>query len=159
MTGGAPEIAVRIDDARWRRVPRASALARRAARAALKACGPRYRSSETSVVLASDAAVARLNARWRGRRGATDVLSFPAGDLGRGALTLLGDVVIAYGVASRDARAAKKPLAHHLCHLVIHGTLHLVGYDHQTDYDAERMEALERAVLEGLGIADPYAGA
>jgi len=158
VTRGEPEIAVRIDDARWRHVPRAAAIARRAARAALYACGARYRKTETSVVLASDAAVARLNTQWRKKRGPTDVLSFPAEDRSRrrGSPALLGDVVVAYGVAARDARAADKPLGHHLCHLVVHGTLHLAGYDHQTDHDAERMEALERTILGTLGLPDPY---
>ena len=152
---------MRIEDARWRRVPRVAARARRAVRAALGACAPRYRAAETSVVLTSDAAIARLNARWRKTRGPTDVLSFPADDRPRrgGAPALLGDVVVAYGVAARDARAAGKPLGDHLAHLVVHGTLHLIGYDHDSDDAAERMEALERRILGTLGLPDPYRSA
>jgi probable rRNA maturation factor len=161
VTARAPEVAVRIEDARWRRVPRVAARARRAVRAALAACPPRHRASETSVVLISDAAIARLNAAWRNKRGPTDVLSFPADDRARrrGAPALLGDVAVAYGVAARDARAAGKPLGDHLAHLVVHGTLHLMGYDHDSDDAAERMEALERRILGTLGLPDPYRSA
>lgn len=184
MTARAPEVAVRIEDARWRRVPRVAARARRAVRAALAACPPRHRASETSVVLISDAAIARLNAAWRNKRGPTDVLSFPADDRprrggapacakpasagriakapakkGEGRPALLGDVAVAYGVAARDARAAGKPLGDHLAHLVVHGTLHLMGYDHDSDDAAERMEALERRILGTLGLPDPYRSA
>jgi len=161
VTARAPEVAVRIEDARWRRVPRVAARARRAVRAALAACPPRHRASETSVVLISDAAIARLNAAWRNKRGPTDVLSFPADDRPRrgGAPALLGDVAVAYGVAARDARAAGKPLGDHLAHLVVHGTLHLMGYDHDSDDAAERMEALERRILGTLGLPDPYRSA
>jgi probable rRNA maturation factor len=149
----APEISVRIDDAHWRRnLPRAAALCRRAALAALAAGTRRVRPGAAGIVLTSDAAIAKLNTRFRKRRGPTDVLSFPAGEP-----AILGDVVIAYGVASRDARADGKPLAHHLSHLVIHGALHLLGYDHQSNDEAERMETLERKVLRGMGIPDPYA--
>jgi len=162
VTARAPEIAVRIEDARWRRVPRAAARARRAVRAALGACAPRYRAAETSVVLTSDVAIAKLNAQWRKKRGPTDVLSFPSDDdrpRRSGPPALLGDVVVAYGVAARDARAAGKPLGDHLAHLVVHGTLHLVGYDHDSDDTAERMEALERRILGTLGLPDPYRSA
>jgi probable rRNA maturation factor len=161
VTARAPEVAVRIEDARWRRVPRVAVRTRRAVRAALAACAPRYRASETSVVLTSDAAVAKLNAQWRNKRGPTDVLSFPADDrpLRRGGPALLGDVVVAYGVAVRDSRAEGKPLGDHLAHLVVHGTLHLVGYDHDSDDAAERMEAIERRILGTLGLPDPYRSA
>jgi probable rRNA maturation factor len=161
VTARAPDIDVRIDDARWRRVPRVAARVRRAVRAALAACAPRYRSSETSVVLTSDAAIAKLNAAWRNKRGPTDVLSFPADDhpRSRGAPPLLGDIVVAYGVAARDARTMGKPLGDHLAHLMVHGTLHLLGYDHEADNEAERMEALERKILGTLGLPDPYRSA
>lgn len=161
MTARAPEVAVRIEDARWRRVPGVTARTRRAVRAALAACAPRYRAAETSVVLTGDAAIAKLNAQWRNKRGPTDVLSFPADDRPRrgGVPALLGDVVVAYGVAVRDSRAEGKPLGDHLAHLVVHGTLHLVGYDHDSDDAAERMEALERRILGTLGLPDPYRSA
>ena len=175
---------MRIEDARWRRVPGVTARTRRAVRAALAACAPRYRAAETSVVLTGDAAIAKLNAQWRNKRGPTDVLSFPADDRPRrggvpacakpasagrtakarakrdeGRPALLGDVVVAYGVAVRDSRAEGKPLGDHLAHLVVHGTLHLMGYDHDSDDAAERMEALERRILGTLGLPDPYRSA
>jgi probable rRNA maturation factor len=157
----ASDVEVRIEDARWRRVPRVAARTRRAVGAALAGARPRLEASETSVVLTGDAAIAKLNAQWRNKRGPTDVLSFPAADhrRRRGAPPLLGDVVVAYGVAARDARAMGRPLGDHLAHLVVHGTLHLLGYDHETDSEAERMEALERRILGTLGLPDPYRSA
>ena len=136
----------------WRRaLPHAATLARRAVAATLGEAG-RDDDSELSLVLADDAMLARLNAKYRRRKGATNVLSFP------GAEPLLGDVVIAYQTASREAKAQRKSLADHFAHLVVHGTLHLLGHDHVRSKDARRMEALEVAALFRLGIADPYNG-
>ena len=108
------------------------------------------------VLLASDDEVAALNARYRGKPGPTNVLSFPSAQSAR---PHLGDVALAYGVCAREAREQGKRLDHHLMHLVAHGVLHLVGYDHQIDSEAETMEALERRVLAALGAPDPYADA
>jgi probable rRNA maturation factor len=134
----------------WRRVlPRAGALARRAVAAALAEAG--YAGGgEMSLVLAGDATLAKLNAKYRRRAGPTNVLSFPA------APPLLGDVVIAYQTVVREAREQDKRLADHFTHLVVHGTLHLLGHDHVRRADAKRMERLEVAALFRLGIADPY---
>ncbi|MGO9673347.1 MAG: rRNA maturation RNase YbeY [Methylocella sp.] len=112
--------------------------------------------AEISIVLCDDAFIAELNRKWRGLDKATNVLSFPSG--GPVASTpVLGDIVIAYETTSREAAEAEKPLRDHVAHLLAHGFLHLIGYDHVADADAETMEAMERAVLARLGIADPYA--
>jgi probable rRNA maturation factor len=134
----------------WRRaLPRAASLARRAVAAALDEAG--YAGDgELSLVLASDATLAKLNAKYRRRAGPTNVLSFPA------APPLLGDVVLAYQTVAREARAQDKRLADHFTHLVVHGTLHLLGHDHMRRAEAARMERLEVRALFRLGIADPY---
>ena len=135
-------------DAGWRKaLPGIERLVRRAALAAL---GRRKRS--LNIALASDAAVRKLNARDRKKDKPTNVLSYPSGEN-----SFLGDVVLARQTVWREARQQKKTPAAHVSHLVVHGTLHLLGYDHETgEADAERMEALERRILARLGIADPY---
>ena len=105
-----------------------------------------------SVLFADDAAVRAMNRTFRGKDAPTNVLSFPAPD-GFGAL---GDIALALETVAREAREQGKSVRAHAMHLLAHGLLHLVGYDHETDADAERMEARERAILAGLGIADPY---
>ncbi|MGO8869704.1 MAG: rRNA maturation RNase YbeY [Alphaproteobacteria bacterium] len=165
------EIEVSLACARWRRaIADAPRLARRAAAAALAAAsreGAQVPSAaELSLVLGDDALVRGLNRLYRRKDAATNVLSFPAltdAERARAARArkparpaLLGDVVVAFGTSRREAVALGKPLADHLAHLVVHGTLHLLGYDHALARDAARMERLEAAVLAGLGIADPY---
>ncbi len=147
-----PAIEVVIASARWNRVPKATRLVRRAVAAAAPA-----RKAELSVVLTDDRAIRALNRRWRGRDKPTNVLSFPAAASGRGAPRLIGDVVIAYETVANEARAQGIPFDHHLAHLAVHGFLHLLGYDHESDDDAEAMERRERRVLAKLGIPDPYA--
>ena len=133
-------------------LPDVQALVRRAAEAALEGAGP---PDEVSVLLADDAAVQALNARFRSKDTATNVLSFPAAPT---AAPHLGDVALAFGVCAAEARAQGKALGDHLQHLVVHGVLHLLGFDHESDEaGAEEMEALERTVLARLGVADPYA--
>jgi len=107
------------------------------------------------ILLTDDAHVRDLNARFRGKDAATNVLSFPAPPNAR---DLLGDIALAYGVCSREAEAQSISLEDHLRHLTVHGVLHLFGYDHEIDSEAEAMEQLERRILAGLGVADPYAG-
>ncbi len=114
---------------------------------------------EVSVLLADDATVARLNRDYRGKDRPTNVLSFPAdappcADMDQP--RLLGDVVVAFETTMREAESAERPLADHLTHLLVHGTLHLCGFDHEAEDDAERMEAREVEVLATLGVADPY---
>ncbi|RAK67906.1 rRNA maturation RNase YbeY [Phenylobacterium kunshanense] len=127
-------------------------LARGAALAALDAEGAAHEG--VTILLADDEAVRDLNARFRSKDSPTNVLSFPAP---RNPEFHLGDIALAYGVCAREAAEQGKPLAHHLQHLVAHGVLHLLGYDHIGDDEAEAMESLERAVLAGLGVPDPYA--
>ncbi|MBP2311666.1 rRNA maturation RNase YbeY [Azospirillum soli] len=143
------------DDAEW--------LAERAALAALTVTydedeGP----AELSVVLADDALVHRLNREYRGKDKPTNVLSFALTEaeepeVDEDAPILLGDVILAWETVAREAAEQGKTPSDHMSHLVVHGVLHLLGYDHETDDEAEEMEQLEVQVLETLGIADPYA--
>jgi probable rRNA maturation factor len=106
-----------------------------------------------------DDAIAAINAEWRGQGKPTNVLSFPApADLPvpQGEARPLGDIVLAHGVIAREAIEQGKTLRDHTVHLIVHGTLHLLGFDHETDDDAQEMEALETSILKGLGISDPY---
>jgi probable rRNA maturation factor len=149
----------------WRKVlPQAAALCRRAARQAIAACNVAGAGTELSIVLGDDALMRRLNKAWRGKDAPTNVLSFPAQELGGKALpaappgmTLpLGDVVLGFETVARETAEQGKTLGDHLAHLTVHGVLHLLGFDHEAEVEAERMEALERDVLSRLGIADPY---
>lgn len=145
-------IDVEVEDDAWAQaLPDAAILTRAAGDAALASQG---REGEVSVLLTDDAAVRDLNDEFRGKDQPTNVLSFPATENPEG---FLGDVALAYGVCAREAAEQGKALADHLQHLVVHGVLHLLGYDHEDDAEAEGMEALERTILAGLGIADPYA--
>ena len=116
---------------------------------------------ELSVVLADDAAVRALNRDYRGRDAPTNVLAFPQadthGDLSPEGPVLLGDVVLALETVRREAAAQGKSAVDHASHLVVHGILHLLGFDHHADSEAADMERCETAILAGLGIADPYA--
>jgi probable rRNA maturation factor len=107
-----------------------------------------------TVLLTDDASVQALNRDFRGKDAPTNVLSFPAAET---ALPYLGDIALAYGVCARESLAQGKPLEDHLAHLTVHGVLHLLGYDHQAHAEAEAMEEMERAILERLGVPDPYA--
>lgn len=153
------EIAVLVEDADWTEaLPEAEALAERAAAAALAAEAPAGEALELTVLLTGDAEVQALNARYRGKDRPTNVLSFPAGlEALPGEARLLGDLALAFGTCRREAEEQAKPLAAHLGHLVVHGSLHLLGYDHESEPEAEAMEARERAILAGLGLPDPYA--
>ena len=149
--------------AKWRRaLPTAAKLARQAAEAALVQSGKRPRigrgaAAELSIVLADNATVQELNARWRGKDAPTNVLAFASDETTvAGQPILLGDVVLAYETVAAEAKQQGKALADHFRHLVIHGVLHLLGYDHVVAAPARRMEALEKRILASLGIADPY---
>jgi len=146
------------------RLPDAESIAERAAVAALSAVPEATRPTapvELSLVLADDATVQVLNRDYRGKDRPTNVLSFPAADEGTPAIpgepVALGDVVLALETVLAEAAAHGKPPADHLAHLTVHGVLHLLGHDHQTEVEAAEMEALEVRVLAGLGIPDPYA--
>jgi probable rRNA maturation factor len=140
-----------LDDGWLKGLPQAEHLVRQAARAAVIGARRTGRRS-LAVALADDRRVRALNARDRKKDKPTNVLSYPSGERG-----FLGDIVLARQTVWREARLQQKTAADHLSHLVVHGTLHLLGYDHETgEADADRMEALERRVLAKLGIADPY---
>jgi probable rRNA maturation factor len=146
-------IEVIVEDKAWRGAePRAAVLARRAAAAAL--ASERRKGADLAILLTDDAGLANLNARFRGKAGPTNVLSFPSSGASQGRL---GDIALAYGVCAGEAAEQDKPLAHHLQHLAAHGVLHLLGYDHESEAEAVIMEAKERAILAGLGVPDPYA--
>ena len=111
--------------------------------------------AEISVVLCDDAEIRRLNRQWRGKDSATNVLSFPSPP-GPGRQRHLGDIVIAFETVAREASEEAKTFGAHLAHMVVHGYLHLVGYDHENEADAEIMEGLEGEILAELGVEDPY---
>lgn len=145
-------IEIEIEDPAWTAaLPEVEALVRIAAEAALAQDGAQ--DEGVVLLLTDDAGVRDLNGRFRDKDQPTNVLSFPAPPNPE---RHLGDVALAYGVCAREAAEQGKPLAHHLQHLVAHGVLHLLGYDHMSDDEAEAMEGLERVVLAGLGIPDPY---
>jgi probable rRNA maturation factor len=146
----------------WRTEVNAESIILRAVEAAAEMIDTDTGDAELAIMLTDDAGIHTLNKNWRGIDKPTNVLSFPAlqptgtpapGDAPR----MLGDIAIAYETLRREADEEQKPFDHHLSHLAIHGFLHLVGYDHETDEDAEEMESLERKILAELGIPDPYA--
>ena len=124
------------------------------ARAALE--GRRRGAIELTIVLLGESAARALNRRYRGRDYATNILSFPYEAPPRSRSALLGDLVICPAVVAREARAQGKRTRDHYAHLTVHGTLHLLGYDHQHEREATAMEAIERKVLADLGVGDPY---
>jgi probable rRNA maturation factor len=149
----ALDIDVVIECGRW--PSDAAATVRRAVEEAAKAVKQSCSGRALAVLLTDDAAIRRLNATWRGIDKPTNVLSFPAPQTSA-APAPLGDIAIAYETAAREAETESKPLSHHLAHLSVHGFLHLLGYDHESDAQADAMENLERRVLAALGVPDPY---
>jgi len=128
-------------------------------RAILSAAAMAQTSGEVAILLTDDEAVRQMNAQWRGIDKPTNVLSFPAGESATAPGELhLGDIAIAYETVAAESAAENKAFGDHLAHLAIHGYLHLVGFDHETDAEAAEMETLETRILANLGIADPYAG-
>lgn len=162
VTNITAEIDILHEDDRWQgAVPAVEALVEAAVRAALTAAEETDPLS-LSVVLANDAIVRDLNRDWRDQDKPTNVLSFATRDSG---MPLppegpepLGDVIVAYETCVREADSDEKTLPDYLSHLIVHGVLHLLGYDHIDADDATEMEALEAEILRSLGIADPYAG-
>ena len=182
--GDSVEILLSVEERGWHEAAPAGMsvemVVERAVHAALSRAAPRLRGGEVSIVLASDERVRELNRDWRGQDKPTNVLSFPGGDpddfedddeedegdsedeededYDGPPPMQLGDVILAWPTVAREARDQGKPVASHLTHLVVHGILHLLGFDHQIDdEDAGVMERLETDILAGLGIADPYA--
>lgn len=145
-------IQLEFGDARWRKVRGLSARLKAAAERALRRGGGPSRAGLT-ILLASDARLKALNHDFRGLNKPTNVLSFPAA---ANAERYVGDVALAYGVTRKEAAAAGKTLSDHAAHLVVHGVLHLLGFDHMRPRQAKVMEPLETAILAEFGIADPY---
>lgn len=157
------------EDDRWETIALAT-LAERAAGAVLTRLGLDPETCEIAVLACDDARIADLNAEFRGKTTPTNVLSWPAEDLSprtAGEVPLppepdpageivLGDIAIAWETCAREADAAGRAVEDHVTHLIVHGLLHLLGYDHIRDADADRMEALEIEILGGLGIENPY---
>jgi probable rRNA maturation factor len=150
-----PPIDVQIKSPKWKAEPSAAATVRKAIAAAASAA--RKSGGEVNVVLADDAVLRALNRDWLGIDKPTNVLSFPARVLKAGMRPApAGDIVIAFETVKRESAKDGIALRHHLAHLAVHGFLHLMGYDHQTDKQADVMEGLERDILARLRIADPY---
>jgi probable rRNA maturation factor len=153
LAAAARRVAIVIADPDWRKAALPRDHIRRAAARAL--LNKPDRAGIVTILLTGDTALKDLNTRFRGKPKPTNVLSFPAA----GGDDYLGDIAIAYGVTATEAQAAQKPFAHHAAHLAIHGVLHLLGYDHETEADAAVMEPLEIAILAAMKIPDPYTGA
>ena len=126
-------------------------------RALAAAAAEEKTEGSVSLLLGDDASVSALNAQFRGKKGPTNVLSFPAPSAGPATSSFLGDIALAAETIVEEANFQGKSFEHHAAHLAVHGFLHLLGYDHNEPGEAERMEARERAILAILGIADPYA--
>jgi probable rRNA maturation factor len=146
----------------WQGEPDAEAVIHRAIAAAAELVDADLGEAELAVMLTDDAGIRTLNANWRGIDKPTNVLSFPAlqptaGSSRDGAPRMLGDIAIAFETTRREADDEQTRFDHHLSHLAVHGFLHLIGYDHEQDDDAEAMETLETEILAQLGIPDPYA--
>src|ERR1700732_1195601 len=146
----------------WQAEPDAETVIHRAIATAAEMVDADIGKTELAIMLTDDAGIRTLNSNWRGIDKPTNVLSFPALQPASGhepddAPRMLGDIAIAYETTRREADDEQKPFSHHLGHLAVHGFLHLVGYDHETDGEAEVMESLEREILATLGIPDSYA--
>jgi len=154
--GIAIDVAVEAGD--WPGEAVLDALARKAVDAAVARLGLGGAESELSILFTDDAAIRKLNAGWRGKDKPTNVLSFPAFDLAPGDEPgpMLGDIVVAFETVARESQLEGKSFDDHLRHLLVHGFLHLLGYDHENDTDANEMEAAERAILADIGVSDPY---
>ncbi|MBU6235487.1 MAG: rRNA maturation RNase YbeY [Alphaproteobacteria bacterium] len=121
-----------------------------------RVCGHLKAKGNITFVFTSDRKIRTLNHDWRGKDKATNVLSFPDGDLGEDGRVHLGDVILAFETVKREAKELGVPFAHHLTHLLLHGSLHLLGYDHIQEKDAKAMETLEIRLLAKMGIKNPY---
>ena len=164
MMHSPPDTEVLVVAECWQEAPGADDIVLRAIAAAAAMVDDDTSGAELAVMLTDDAGIRALNAAWRGIDRPTNVLSFPARQPEGApkpdeAPRMLGDIAIAYQTTRREAGDEGKPFDHHLGHLAVHGFLHLVGYDHETDAEADAMEDLERRILARLGIPDPYGDA
>jgi probable rRNA maturation factor len=154
------EIDVSVEAGAWPDEDKLRALAGQAVKAAVARLDLADATSELSIVFTDDSSIRALNAEWRGKDKPTNVLSFPAFAAKSGDTPgpMLGDIVIAHETVKSEADLEGKSFDDHLRHLIIHGFLHLLGYDHENDMDAEEMEAVERVILADMGVSDPYSG-
>ncbi|MGE6741919.1 rRNA maturation RNase YbeY [Allorhizobium pseudoryzae] len=160
------DLQISVEDDRWPDEEQLNTLCKRVLDAAAQMLATEEKQPfpkqpcEVSLVFTDDAAIREINAEWRGKDKATNVLSFPAFPVTPGKMPgpMLGDIVIARETLEREAEELEKPFDDHLTHLMVHGFLHLFGYDHIEKDEAEKMEALETRILAGLGLSDPYAG-
>ena len=157
------EIAIEIAEESdlWHRLDGIEERVRRAVAASVAVANLKHApGAELSVVLTDDAGIRTINAQWRGMDKPTNVLSFPQAE-GKAIARapMLGDIILACETIEREAAEAEKPFADHVTHLIVHGLLHLFGYDHMNDADAEAMEAMEIRILATLDIENPYADA
>ena len=148
----APSVDVRVDSALWQGQPLAEQTVHTAIAAAAAALATA--NGEVSIVLTDDAGIKKLNRDWRGIDKPTNVLSFPASKTG--GAKLLGDIVIAYETLTQECEDEGRIFLHHLAHLTVHGFLHLIGYDHQNDSQADEMEGLESKIMSAMNMPDPY---
>lgn len=159
MTQSTLTVDINIEAGAWQgTMPDLAAFIERALNAAVNTASDLPGEVDVSVLLTDDAHQQALNAQWRGKDKPTNVLSFPAGEdePHPGQPLLLGDISLAFETLGREAAEQQKSLADHLCHLLVHGMLHLLGFDHETEQDADEMEPLEIEVLAGLGVSSPY---
>ena len=146
-------IDIAVDHKPWAALADLDALAQRAVDAAVATSDAEIPDgTEVSIVLCDDVFIQNLNKTWRGKDRPTNVLSFPTDE----ASLMLGDIVVAYETSAREAEEEEQTLDDYLSHLIVHGFFHLLGYDHETDEEADTMEALESRALKLLGIASPY---
>jgi probable rRNA maturation factor len=148
-----PHIDIQVQSPLWNAQPLAEQTIREAISAAAGALSTE--GGEVSILLTDDSEIAKLNRDWRGIDKPTNVLSFPASRVGQGD-KLLGDIVIAYETLERESTDESRDFLHHLAHLAVHGFLHLIGFDHETDAQAEEMEGLESRIMMRLNMPDPY---
>ena len=154
-----PAIDILVESPLWNGEPEHQAILRRAVAAAARETSSK--PAELAIVLTDDSAIRALNRKWRGQDKPTNVLSFPAAG---GAVMApadaphLGDIVIAFETTAREASSQGKLFAHHLVHLAVHGYLHLLGFEHETDQKAADMERLEADILSQLGVPNPHCG-
>lgn len=146
-------IDILVEDGRWREAIKLEDVTRRAVDAVMTAADPDCApDAEVSFLFCDDARIRELNAAWRAKDTPTNVLSFPA----PAEWSALGDVALAYDTVTREAAAEAKTIEQHATHLIVHGVLHLIGYDHENDVDATEMELLESEILVSLGVPDPW---
>jgi len=155
----ALDIDILIEDERWNAISDLEDLTTNAVAMAVEVAEADLGNAEICVLFTDNDEIRRLNAEFRGKDKPTNVLSFPSGDGPQpdGAPVMLGDIVLAVGIVLDEAEEQGKPLANHVLHLIVHGTLHLLGFDHEQDDEAEIMEALEIEALARLGLPNPYA--